>query len=139
MELKKQIETKKFKIIKQDFKYKARKIISKSYYYYLIYDNKRICLGHKEDIKRIFRTLLKDVYGDIYLNDVPNNFFKHYLHKEYLKTTRAIKKTAIKKKPYYKQLSTERRLIKIKRLEEEIKNPSNITTQQLKHKTESFK
>jgi len=122
MELKKIIENpkNKFKIEKIIFKPKIKNLLGFSYRYFLKYNNKYIYLGLKRDIDKIFRKLLKDIYGDLWFKDYPNTFFKNYLHKEYNKITRATEKTRIKKKSYYSRLRIESKKNKIEKLKQEI-------------------
>lgn len=120
MELKKIIETGKFKIEKVIFKPKIRNLIGVNYRYFLKYNNKYIFLGLKRDIDKSFRKLLKEVYGDIFLKDMPNNFFKKHIIKEYNEQTLKNKQTEINKKPYYAKMRILSKENKIKLLQEEI-------------------
>jgi len=75
--------------------------------------------------------------------------FYNIIHNNFLKVTEQNRQTEIKKKPYYSEMRIKGAELKIQNLKEkikqeeinlnELKNLSNITTQQLKHKTESFK
>lgn len=121
-ELKRKIEQGKFKIKLINFKPKVKTFLGSSRVYILKYDNKIIFLGLSYGINNLFREILKDVYGDLYLIDYPNSFFKRYIVKEYTKGKRQTKRTTKSKKSYYNKLRIENRKRKIKRLQEEIKD-----------------
>lgn len=125
--LKKKIEKGKFKIICIKFNPRTSKFLRKTRIYVLKTKNKMIYLGLKYDITDKFRTLLKEVYGERWFKDYPDNFFKDYVHKEYLKGLKITEKTQNKKKENKSLYWIKRKETRIKRLEEElIKEKENL-------------
>ena len=103
-ELKQIIKKGKFKIQMIKFKPKVKDFLGTTRTYILITDRKVYFLGLKSEVEKIFRKLLKDVYGDLWFKDYPNNYFKTYIKKSYDRQTIKNKQTEIKKKPYYSKM-----------------------------------
>jgi hypothetical protein len=115
------IEKEKFKIEKIKFKPKAYSFLKMATIYILRYRDKVIFLGNKYYISSQFRSILKDFYGDRYLKDYPNNFFKRWIDKEYHKSIQITKKIEKKRKPQYikRSINTKKKLIN--RLKDDLK------------------
>lgn len=118
---KQQIEKGKFRLTREVLNSKARSFLGTSQLYILHFKEKRFYFYSKYRIVEEFRRALNEVYGRTYFKDLPDSYFKRYIHKDFLKKGRKNKLTLEKKKPYYRKLNIKKRKAKIKRMQEEIK------------------
>jgi len=120
------IERERFKIAKIKHSKAARETLKQTYAYYLNYKNKWVYLGLKRDVQRIFREILSKAYPNKYISEMPRNFFKDYIDKEYKKSCLKIKKTNIKKQKYYRERHLTSLKNKVKALNQEIRKIKEV-------------